>query len=79
MAYVSNGNRASESSVADLLKQFSRQASRLAREEAELAKVQMAAKGKRAGVFGGVRARRARTPSGSRRLASSRPACCSAA
>ena len=49
---------ASEASVAELVKQLSEQTSRLARLEVELAKAELAVKGKRAGLgvgmFGGV-------------------------
>jgi predicted phage tail protein len=48
----------SNASVAELVKQLSEQSSRLARQEAELAKAELAAKGKRAGIgvgmFGGA-------------------------
>lgn len=48
----------SEPSVAELVKQLSEQSSRLARQEVELAKAELAIKGKRAGVgvgmFGGA-------------------------
>ena len=49
---------ASETSVAELIKQLSEQSSRLARQEVELAKAELAYKGKRAGIgvglFGGA-------------------------
>jgi predicted phage tail protein len=49
---------ASEASIAELVKQLSEQTSRLAREEVELAKAELAVKGKRAGLgvgmFGGA-------------------------
>ena len=49
---------ASEPSVAELIKQLSEQSSRLARQEVELAKAELAVKGKRAGIgvgmFGGA-------------------------
>jgi hypothetical protein len=52
------GDGASEASVAELVKQLSEQTSRLARQEAELAKRELAVKGKRAGIgvgmFGGA-------------------------
>ena len=48
------GDRASTASVADLVKQLSEQTSRLARQEAELAKTELAAKGKRAGIGAGM-------------------------
>ena len=48
----------SEASIAELVKQLSEQSSRLARQEVELAKAELAIKGKRAGVgvgmFGGA-------------------------
>jgi MFS family permease len=48
----------SEASLADLVKQLSEQTSRLARQEVELAKAELAVKGKRAGLgvgmFGGA-------------------------
>ena len=48
----------SEPSVAELIKQLSEQSSRLARQEVELAKAELAIKGKRAGIgvgmFGGA-------------------------
>jgi hypothetical protein len=51
-------NAASEPSLAELIKQLSEQSSRLARQEVELAKAEMAVKGKRAGIgvgmFGGA-------------------------
>ena len=51
-------NPASEASLAELVKQLSEQTSRLARQEVELAKAELAAKGKRAGIgvgmFGGA-------------------------
>src|SRR5437660_1833016 len=48
-----NGS-ASEASVAELVKQLSEQASRLARQEVELAKAELAVKGKRAGIGAGM-------------------------
>jgi MFS family permease len=45
---------ASEASIADLVKQLSEQTSRLARQEVELAKAELAAKGKRAGIGAGM-------------------------
>ena len=49
---------ASEASLAELVKQLSEQSSRLARQEVELAKAELAVKGKRAGIgigmFGGA-------------------------
>ena len=44
--------RTSEASVAELVRQLSEQTSRLARQEVELAKAELPAKGKRAGVGG---------------------------
>jgi len=44
----------SEASVAELVKQLSEQTSRLARQEVELAKAELAAKGKRAGIGAGL-------------------------
>jgi MFS family permease len=43
-----------EASVAELVKQLSEQTSRLAHQEVELAKAELAAKGKRAGVGAGM-------------------------
>ena len=43
-----------EQSVAELVKQLSEQTSRLARQEVELAKAELTAKGKRAGVGAGM-------------------------
>ena len=48
------GGSASEASVAELVKQLSEQSSRLARQEVELAKAELAVKGKRAGVGAGM-------------------------
>lgn len=52
------GNGQSSQSVAELVKQLSEQTSRLARQEVELAKAELADKGKRlglgAGMFGGA-------------------------
>jgi predicted phage tail protein len=45
---------ASEASIADLVKQLSEQTSRLARQEVELAKAELAVKGKRAGLGAGM-------------------------
>jgi MFS family permease len=45
---------ASDASVAELVKQLSDQSTRLARQEVELAKAELAAKGKRAGVGAGM-------------------------
>lgn len=47
-------NVASEPSLAELIKQLSEQSSRLARQEVELAKAEMAIKGKRAGIGAGM-------------------------
>jgi Putative Actinobacterial Holin-X, holin superfamily III len=44
----------SEPSIAELVKQLSEQSSRLARQEVELAKAELAIKGKRAGVGAGM-------------------------
>ena len=50
--------RSEDASISELIQQLSEQASRLARQEVELAKVEMTAKGKRlgigAGAFGGA-------------------------
>jgi MFS family permease len=52
------GGPPTEASMAELVKQLSEQTSRLARQEVELAKVELAEKGKRAGIglgmFGGA-------------------------
>ena len=48
------GDGASEASVAELVKQLSEQTSRLARQEVELAKAELAVKGKRAGIGAGM-------------------------
>ena len=52
------GTDPSQASVADLVKQLSEQTSRLARQEVELAKAELTAQGKRAGIgvgmFGGA-------------------------
>ena len=45
---------ASEASLAELVKQLSEQSSRLARQEVELAKAELAYKGKRAGLGAGM-------------------------
>lgn len=54
----SRGGQPSDASMAELVKQLSEQTSRLARQEVELAKAELAVKGKRAGVglgmFGGA-------------------------
>jgi uncharacterized membrane protein YqjE len=46
--------RASEASIAELVKQLSEQTSRLARQEVELAKVELQSKGKKAGLGAGM-------------------------
>jgi predicted phage tail protein len=48
------GDSAPEGSVAELVKQLSEQTSRLARQEVELAKAELAVKGKRAGIGAGM-------------------------
>src|SRR5881397_2749228 len=48
------GDGASRASMAELVKQLSEQTSRLARQEVELAKAELAVKGKRAGVGAGM-------------------------
>jgi MFS family permease len=53
MANVSE-TRADDASVAELVKQLSEQSSRLARQEVELAKAELAIKGKRAGIGAGM-------------------------
>jgi len=45
---------ASEASIAELIKQLSEQSSRLASQEVELAKAELAIKGKRAGIGAGM-------------------------
>jgi MFS family permease len=56
MANVSEtpSGTASDASLAELVKQLSEQSSRLARQEVELAKVELAYKGKRAGMGAGM-------------------------
>ncbi|MBV8947162.1 MAG: phage holin family protein [Solirubrobacterales bacterium] len=56
MANVSDtrGGPPSDASIAELVKQLSEQSSRLARQEVELAKAEMTAKGKRAGLGAGM-------------------------
>lgn len=49
-----SGGSPSEASLADLIKQLSEQSSQLARQEVELAKAEMAVKGKQAGVGAGM-------------------------
>jgi Putative Actinobacterial Holin-X, holin superfamily III len=46
--------RSSQASIAELIKQLSEQSSRLARQEVELAKAELAVKGKRAGIGAGM-------------------------
>src|SRR3954463_4069348 len=46
--------QSSEASVAELVRQLSEQTSRLARQEVELAKAELAVKGKRAGIGAGM-------------------------
>jgi hypothetical protein len=53
-ATETRGDGASEASVAELVRQLSEQASRLARQEVELAKAELAVKGKRAGLGAGM-------------------------
>src|SRR5438045_4268905 len=48
------GGSGSQESVAELVKQLSEQTSRLARQEVELAKAELTAKGKRAGTGAGM-------------------------
>ncbi len=47
-------DQASQASVSELVKQLSEQTSRLARQEVELAKAELAVKGKRAGIGAGM-------------------------
>ncbi len=56
MANVSEtrGGSPSDASIAELVKQLSEQSSRLARQEMELAKAEMTAKGKQAGIGAGM-------------------------
>jgi MFS family permease len=56
MAYATGngGDHASTASMADLVKQLSEQTSRLARQEAELAKREIASKGKTGGIGAGM-------------------------
>jgi MFS family permease len=54
MAHVTNGDPAGEVPIAELVKQLSEQTSRLAHHEVELAKAELAAKGKRAGIGAGM-------------------------
>jgi tetrahydromethanopterin S-methyltransferase subunit C len=53
-ATETRGGGASEASVAELVKQLSEHTSRLARQEVELAKAELAVKGKRAGLGAGM-------------------------
>lgn len=53
-ATESRGDAATQASVAELVKQLSEQTSRLARQEVELAKAELAVKGKRAGIGVGM-------------------------
>ena len=48
------GGPATDASLAELVKQLSEQSSRLARQEVELAKAELAVKGKRAGIGAGM-------------------------
>ncbi len=48
------GSSSGEASVAELVKQLSEQASRLAQQEVQLAKAELAVKGKRAGIGAGM-------------------------
>ena len=54
MAEQGNNNPASEASVAELVRQLSDQTTLLARQEVALAKVELAEKGKRAGLGAGM-------------------------
>jgi MFS family permease len=54
MAEVTQTDGAPQASVAELVKQLSDQTSRLARQEVELAKAELTAKGKRAGIGAGM-------------------------
>jgi hypothetical protein len=49
-----SGNPAADASVAELVKQLSEQTSRLARQEIELAKAELALKARRAGIGAGI-------------------------
>ncbi len=51
---MENGTQAREASIGELVKQLSEQTSRLARQEVELAKVELQEKGKRAGLGAGM-------------------------
>jgi MFS family permease len=48
------GDRVSDASISELVKQLSEQTSRLARQEVELAKAELQVKGKRAGIGAGM-------------------------
>jgi len=54
MAYVRDESRNSDEPIAELVKQLSEQTSRLAHQEVELAKAELLAKGKQAGVGAGM-------------------------
>ena len=54
MAETSSDQRLSDATVAELVKQLSEQTTRLARQEVELAKVELTEKGKRAGLGAGM-------------------------
>ncbi len=51
---MENGTQTREASIGELVKQLSEQTSRLARQEVELAKVELQEKGKRAGLGAGM-------------------------
>jgi uncharacterized membrane protein YqjE len=51
---MENGTQAQDASLGELVKQLSEQTSRLARQEVELAKVELQEKGKRAGLGAGM-------------------------
>ncbi|HTD80398.1 MAG TPA: phage holin family protein [Chloroflexota bacterium] len=53
-AIETRSDGASQASMAELVKQLSEQTSRLARQEVELAKTELAVKGKRAGIGAGM-------------------------
>src|SRR5947209_9783290 len=53
-AIETRSDGASQASMAELVKQLSEQTSRLARQEVELAKTELAIKGKRAGIGAGM-------------------------
>src|SRR5436853_2826127 len=53
-ATEARGLQGSEPSIAELVKQLSEQTTRLARQEVELAKAELAVKGKRAGIGAGM-------------------------